>query len=29
LVHIRYLPACPPRLPAGMRLPNQNTAVAV
>lgn len=29
LVHIRYLPACPPRLPAGMRLTNQNTAVAV
>lgn len=29
LAHIRYLPACPPRLPAGMRLPNQNMAVAV
>lgn len=29
LVHIRYLPACPPRLPAGMQLTNQSAAVAV
>lgn len=29
LLHIRYLPACPPRLPAGMQLTNQSAAVAV
>lgn len=29
LLHIRYLPARPPRLPAGMQLTNQTAAVAV
>lgn len=29
LQHVRYHPARPPRLPAGMQLPNQTSAVAV
>ncbi len=29
VLHIRYLPARPPRLPAGMQLAHQNAAVAV